>query len=383
MSHRVSTLLAGAGGAAVLMLASGAVSATPGASPSGCTVSGTVATCTYAYTGAAGTFTVPTGTTTIAVTLTGGSGASGTPGGASGGKGATVTGSLAVKAGQQLTVFAGGQGQNDHAGAAGGFGYGTGGAGVVSTGYLSGAAGGGGGASAIVAGSAALAVAGGGGGSGAGHGAGAGGASGGAGQSGTLLFGDATQKVNDGGMSGGQSGPDGGAGQASASFGGGGGGGGLHGGSGGGTLTFDGTGGGGGGTDLVPARGSVQDGTNSGNGQVTISFTVQPLVISTTSLPAATSGQAYIVRLAVAGGVPAYAWSLSAGTLPPGLTLNRTTGVISGVPGVTGNYAFTVKVTGSSSTGSTTKTLSVAVGASLINGPVATVVVPVNGCRSA
>lgn len=351
------------------------------------------ATCTYAYAGADRTFTVPTGTTTITVTLTGGSGVSGTPGGASGGKGATVTGSLAVRSGQQLTVVAGGQGQNLPGGAAGGFGYGAGGAGVVSTGYLSGTGGGGGGASAIVTGSTALAVAGGGGGSGAGHVAGAGSASAAIGQSGTLLFGGPTQQVNDGGMAGGQSGPDGGNGSASTSFGGGGGGGGLHGGSGGGIATFYGTGGGGGGTDLVPVRGNVQDGTNSGNGQVTISFTVQPLVISTTSLPAATSGQAYTARLAAAGGVPAYAWSLSAGTLPSGLTLNRATGVISGVPDAAGNYAFTVKVTDSSSTGNTTKALSIAVGSPLasspvisgrvISGPAVTAVVPVTGCRSA
>ena len=89
----------------------------------------------------------------------------------------------------------------------------------------------------------------------------------------------------------------------------------------------------------------------------------------------------------MADGVPACAWSLSAGTLPSGLTLNRATGVISGVPDAAGNYAFTVKVTDSSSTGGTTKALSIAVGSPLasspvLSGPVVTAVVPVTGCRS-
>ncbi len=46
-----------------------------------------------------------------------------------------------------------------------------------------------------------------------------------------------------------------------------------------------------------------------------------------------------------AGGAAPYRWSLSAGTLPPGLALNATTGVISGTPAVNGTSAFTIKVT--------------------------------------
>src|SRR5262249_45700998 len=43
------------------------------------------------------------------------------------------------------------------------------------------------------------------------------------------------------------------------------------------------------------------------------------------------------------GGTPPYAWSITAGTLPAGLTLNRTTGQISGVPTATAP-GFTVTV---------------------------------------
>ncbi|MFC7647958.1 putative Ig domain-containing protein [Streptosporangium lutulentum] len=36
--------------------------------------------------------------------------------------------------------------------------------------------------------------------------------------------------------------------------------------------------------------------------------------------------------MAVDGGTEPYAWSVSAGKPPPGLTLNASTGVLSGVP---------------------------------------------------
>jgi large repetitive protein len=70
-----------------------------------------------------------------------------------------------------------------------------------------------------------------------------------------------------------------------------------------------------------------------------------PLVITTTSLPAAAGGQPYSATLAATGGTTPYTWSLSSGSLPPGLTLNPSTGVISGTPDVAGTYTFTVAVT--------------------------------------
>jgi len=49
--------------------------------------------------------------------------------------------------------------------------------------------------------------------------------------------------------------------------------------------------------------------------------------------------------LSATGGTGAYTWSISAGTLPPGLTLNASQGIISGTPTTPGNYPFTVQVT--------------------------------------
>jgi hypothetical protein len=77
-------------------------------------------------------------------------------------------------------------------------------------------------------------------------------------------------------------------------------------------------------------------------------LTVQPapLTISTTSLPSGTQNLAYSVTLVASGGTPPYMWSIASG-LPPGLTLNSSTGVISGIPTIVGTYNFTAQVTDS------------------------------------
>ena len=68
----------------------------------------------------------------------------------------------------------------------------------------------------------------------------------------------------------------------------------------------------------------------------------------TTVLPNATEGTAYSATLAAQAGVTPYTWSVSGGSLPAGLTLTSSTGVISGTPAATGASDFTVKVTGAS-----------------------------------
>jgi sugar lactone lactonase YvrE len=68
------------------------------------------------------------------------------------------------------------------------------------------------------------------------------------------------------------------------------------------------------------------------------------LGVSTASLSSGTTGSAYSQKLAATGGAPPYTWSLAAGTLPSGLTLNPSTGAITGSPTTAGTSSFTVKV---------------------------------------
>jgi hypothetical protein len=76
--------------------------------------------------------------------------------------------------------------------------------------------------------------------------------------------------------------------------------------------------------------------------------TVTPLVIATKILPSAVVGTPYVAVLDATGGTLGYTWKLSSGTLPSGLTLAATTGVISGTPSAPGNFSFTVNVTDAS-----------------------------------
>lgn len=87
---------------------------------------------------------------------------------------------------------------------------------------------------------------------------------------------------------------------------------------------------------------SVTDTTKSASLSITVT---PPPAVTTTSLPNGTVGTAYSQTLAASGGAGALAWSISAGTLPAGLSLNASTGAITGTPTAIGVSNFTVKVT--------------------------------------
>jgi hypothetical protein len=81
----------------------------------------------------------------------------------------------------------------------------------------------------------------------------------------------------------------------------------------------------------------------------TLTVNAGPLAFTTsTTLPGATINQTYSQRIEVSGGAPPYTWS--ANGLPDGLTLDTTTGLISGAPTVAGALSFTVRVTDSART---------------------------------
>jgi len=76
-----------------------------------------------------------------------------------------------------------------------------------------------------------------------------------------------------------------------------------------------------------------------------------PVSITTASLPNGQVGTAWSATLAASGGTTPYTWSLASGSsLPSWLTLNASTGQLSGTPSATGTVSFTLKVTDSSST---------------------------------
>ena len=84
------------------------------------------------------------------------------------------------------------------------------------------------------------------------------------------------------------------------------------------------------------------------NGPIVVQVSMKvsaPLLIATSpGLPDAYGGQPYSVTLQATGGT-GLTWTLSSGTLPTGLSLNSSTGVISGVPGsVSGASTETVNI---------------------------------------
>lgn len=76
----------------------------------------------------------------------------------------------------------------------------------------------------------------------------------------------------------------------------------------------------------------------------TCSISILP---NTSSLPSGTVGTAYSTTISATPVLPfgGYSYSRTAGNLPPGLTLNQLSGVISGTPTITGTSTFTVTAT--------------------------------------
>ena len=85
-------------------------------------------------------------------------------------------------------------------------------------------------------------------------------------------------------------------------------------------------------------------GGTSAPARVSITVTPPNLAIGPDALPNGTLGQAYDQTLTASGGLAPYALTISAGALPPGLSLSNS-GRVNGVPTGIGSYAFTITAT--------------------------------------
>jgi hypothetical protein len=88
---------------------------------------------------------------------------------------------------------------------------------------------------------------------------------------------------------------------------------------------------------------STGTGPYAGTAAYTLKIAGATPVISPTALPAATVDGSYSQAITASSGNPAYTFSISAGTLPPGLSLDSG-GLLSGTPTTAGTYPFTVEV---------------------------------------
>jgi N,N-dimethylformamidase beta subunit-like, C-terminal/Putative Ig domain/D-glucuronyl C5-epimerase, beta-sandwich domain len=88
---------------------------------------------------------------------------------------------------------------------------------------------------------------------------------------------------------------------------------------------------------LIRGSGRVDD--------ITLLSTTLPLLVDTVVLPNPLLNSFYSQFIHVSGGQGPYNWSISNGNLPAGLTLNNTTGELSGSATNTGSFSFEVTIT--------------------------------------
>jgi Subtilase family/Putative Ig domain len=104
---------------------------------------------------------------------------------------------------------------------------------------------------------------------------------------------------------------------------------------------------------------SCMSAQGSQNGSATLTVQpVPPLGITSSSLPNGQVGTAYSASLAATGGIAPYTWSITSGALPAGVSLNASTGAISGTPtAAASNTSITFQVSDSEKSPQTNSTM--------------------------
>jgi len=72
-----------------------------------------------------------------------------------------------------------------------------------------------------------------------------------------------------------------------------------------------------------------------------------PITVNPPTLPPATVGIPYSQTIIASGGTGPYTFAVTAGALPNGLTLNTSSGALTGTPTVAGLFTFTIQATDS------------------------------------
>ncbi|GAB3385469.1 hypothetical protein GCM10027432_18220 [Lysobacter fragariae] len=93
---------------------------------------------------------------------------------------------------------------------------------------------------------------------------------------------------------------------------------------------------------------STGSGPFTGSRAYSLTVSAPTLVLSPSTLPDGTLSTAYSQALATSGGIAPYAYAVTAGTLPTGLSLSSS-GLLSGTPVTVGSFSFSVTATDSSS----------------------------------
>jgi MBG domain/Bacterial Ig-like domain (group 3)/Putative Ig domain/NHL repeat len=103
----------------------------------------------------------------------------------------------------------------------------------------------------------------------------------------------------------------------------------------------------------------AQDSTSAGSGgplsgsqSFSVTIAAPTIFISPSTLPNGTAGSAYSQTLSANGGSGTYGYAATTGSLPSGLSLNSTTGALTGTPTAAGGFTFTVTATDTVTTGS-------------------------------
>jgi len=113
-------------------------------------------------------------------------------------------------------------------------------------------------------------------------------------------------------------------------------------------------------TALAAGTSSISATLGSVSGSTTLTVQSAPLTVTTASLSPGTAGTTYSATLTANGGVTPYTWSIIAGSLPSGLTLNAAAGTITGTPAVAGTSTFTVQAKDAAAA-TATKSLSITI----------------------